>query len=256
MSVYFTAVVLAMTMIIIDEKMKRNGDKFVLKAWQYWSCMLMAAFMMLSCVVWPYQDVENLPNGRWGKTAQSFFYALSRPTWGVALALMTFAFKYMNEDSENNGNGQKSMVKAFLSLEIWQPLGKLTFVMYLIHSMVQSWWFLSLDVTAYYDEWGILLLAVGSWFIVAVLGLALWFVVEKPLTNMVTMLLAFIAGSNKERSTNSKYNAVEPVVANEDSHSRDAVELAVKEDSPDLKVNLDRLDSINAPSPTGHKCNA
>ena len=78
MSVYFIAVALAMLMMIIDEM---RDQKLVLKAWQYWSCILMAAFIMLSLVVWPYQDVENLPDDRWGKTANSFYYALSRPAW-------------------------------------------------------------------------------------------------------------------------------------------------------------------------------
>ena len=81
MSVYFMAVALAMIMIVIDDGVKKKERKFVLKAWQYWSCMLMAAFIMLSCVVWPYQDVRNLPDDRWGKTAQSFYFALGRPAW-------------------------------------------------------------------------------------------------------------------------------------------------------------------------------
>merc|ERR1719242_1867570 len=47
---------------------------------------LMAAFIMLSLVIWPYQDVKDLPDGRWGKTANSMYYALGGqggPAWGV-----------------------------------------------------------------------------------------------------------------------------------------------------------------------------
>ena len=78
MAVYFTAVSLAFLMVIIDET---RNSKFVLRAWQYWSCMLMAAFIMLSLMLWPYQDVENAPDDRWGKTANSMYYALGRPAW-------------------------------------------------------------------------------------------------------------------------------------------------------------------------------
>merc|ERR1719150_1623595 len=95
MSAYFLAVALAMWMIIIDE----NNQKFVLKAWQYWSCMLMAAFIMMSLMFWPYQDVKDLPDGRWGKTSNSMYYALGGqggPAWSVGLALMTIALKYVD----------------------------------------------------------------------------------------------------------------------------------------------------------------
>merc|ERR1719219_2816928 len=106
MSTYFIAVFLAMAMIIIDGKERKKP--FALKAWQYWSCMVMAAFILLSLVIWPYQDVEDLPDDRWNDLSNQFYYALGRPAWGVGLALLTFAWKYMDEDTENNGNGQKS----------------------------------------------------------------------------------------------------------------------------------------------------
>merc|ERR1719150_1254878 len=120
----------------------------------------MAAFIMLPLMFWPYQDVRDVPDHRWGKTANSMYYALCYPVWDVALALMTTAFKYMDEDTENNGNGQKSMIKAFLSLEVWQPLGKLTYVMYLVHLIVFSWWIGDAETVTYYSEWNELLLII------------------------------------------------------------------------------------------------
>merc|ERR1719464_1729653 len=186
------------------------GHKFVLKAWQYWSCILMAAFIMLSLVVWPYQDVENTPEDRWSDTANELYYALSRTAWGVGLGLMTFAFKYLDEDTENNGNGQKSMVKAFLSLEIWQPLGKLTYVMYLIHIIIYMWWVGDIEMPTYYTEWSELLLVIGMWFIVASWALVLWFVIETPLNNMVTMFMMMITGQGGGRKKK---------LENVDSHS-------------------------------------
>merc|ERR1719384_508134 len=208
MSAYFLAVALAMGMIIIDKRKK----PFVLKSWQYWSCMVMAAFILMSLMFWPYQDVKDLPDGRWGKTANSMYYALGKggPAWSVGLALMTIAFKYMDEDSKNNGNGQKSMVKALLSLEIWQPLNKLCYIMYLLHElMVFYWWQVDSQVPAYYDEWGFALYSFGFWCLTAFAGLILWFVMEKPLANMVTMFMAWILGFGQKRSSKAKYEAVE-----------------------------------------------
>ena len=105
------------------------------------------------------------------------------------MALMTFAFKYMDEDTENNGNGQKSMVKAFLSLEIWQPLGKLTYTMYLLHVIVYLWLVGDLETPTYYTEWNEFLVVIGVWFVTAFIGVVLWFVVERPLSNIVSLLM-------------------------------------------------------------------
>merc|ERR1712087_1080860 len=189
----------AFLMIIIDDSktVKGKAQKFVLRAWQYWSCILMSAFILLSLMLWPYQDVQNYPDDRWSADASSMYYALGRPAWGFGLAFLTFAFKYMNEDTENTGDGQKSVVKAFLSLEIWQPLGKLTYVMYLIHLMVYTVWISDAENPTYYTEWSELLLVLGVWTIVASLGLVLWFVMERPLANLVTLFLKWIAGGGQ-----------------------------------------------------------
>ena len=118
---------------------------------------------------------------------------------GVGLALMTFAFKYMDENTESDGKGQRSMVKFFLSLEIWQALGKLTYVMYLVHWMVFEWWVYDIELPTYYDEWYELLLAIGIWFIVAFIGLVLWLVVEQPMANLVTQLLKSLVGGGGKK---------------------------------------------------------
>ena len=106
----------------------------------------------------------------------------------------------MDEDTENTGNGQKSMVKAFLSLEIWQPLGKLTYVMYLIHfTLIFPWWVKDRDLPTYYTVWNELFLVIGIWTVVAIFGLVLWFVMERPMTNLVTLFLKWIVGGAQRR---------------------------------------------------------
>merc|ERR1719242_1343745 len=235
MSTYFIGVALAMWMIMIDEK----KQKFVIKAWQYWSCMLMAAFIMMSLMFWPYQDVKDLPNGRWGKTANSMYYALGKggPAWSVGLALMTIALKYVDEDTENNGNGQKSMVKALLSLEIWQPLNKFYFAF-------------DIETILYYDEWSFVLYSFGHWCLTALVGMILWFVMEKPLANMATMFMAWILGFGQKRSSKAKYEAVgeqqhaevdRVESGNKSPNEKETVELSeIKEHSPVLTLNVNR----------------
>jgi len=146
---------------------------------------------------------------------------------------MTIALKYMNEDTENNGNGQKSMVKALLSLEIWQPLNKLCYIMYLLHMLILAYWLWDIETILYYDEWGFVLNSFGIWFLTALGGLILWFVMEKPMANMVTMFMAWILGFGQKRSSNAKYEAVEqPVV------EVDKVECGIKSPNETMELEL------------------
>merc|ERR1712083_793315 len=72
--------------------------------------------------------------------------------------------------------------------------GKLTYVMYLIHLMVYTVWISDAENPTYYTEWSELLLVLGVWTIMGSLGLVLWFVMERPLANLVTLCLKWIAG--------------------------------------------------------------
>jgi len=133
------------------------------------------------------------------------------------------------------------VVKAFLSLEVWQPLGKLTYVMYLLHIIVYVWWMNDIVMPTYYTVWSELLLVIGIWSIVASLGLVLWFVVEKPLNNMVTLFMSLITGSGRKRRA---HFGKEPLLDNGDQPHREVQHLSVRDD--DSALGVDRAKSINA----------
>merc|ERR1719192_146102 len=92
---------------------------------------------------------------------------------------------------------------------IWQPLNKLCYIMYLLHMLILVYWLWDIETILYYDEWGFVLNSFGIWFLTALGGLILWFVMEKPMANMVTMFMAWILGFGQKRSSNAKYEAVE-----------------------------------------------
>ena len=50
-------------------------------------------FIMCCLVFWPYEDVKDAPEKRWSLLSNQIYYALGRPAWGAALAIMTFALK-------------------------------------------------------------------------------------------------------------------------------------------------------------------
>jgi len=133
------------------------------------------------------------------------------------------------------------MVKAFLSLEVWQPLGKLTYVMYLVHLIVFSWWIGDAETVTYYSEWNELLL-IGIWIIVMTIGVVLWFVIEKPLNNMVTLFMELITGKGGRRS---KRMVEEPLLVEQEVH-RPAVIIGSEIYTDDKTADLEKRSSINS----------
>merc|ERR1719206_280635 len=185
MAPYFIGVAAMLIFPWLDEIFKER--KLILSKAAYFSVLLLSCFIMASLVWWPLQDVIHAPQQRWSLLANQMYYALSKPAWGVALALLSFALKYKDESS------QRSLIKRFLSLEVYQVLGKLTYLMYLLHLIIFAWWALDLEMPAYYDEWQELLLVIGVWAITAVLALLLWLTMEKPLGTLTTVLMKWIA---------------------------------------------------------------
>merc|ERR1712013_891441 len=124
MSPYYIGV-FAMLLIITlkDFKFEIRGRRAFL------GLMTFSCFVLAALVFWPYEDVKDAPEERWSLASNQVYYALSRPAWGAGLAIMSFALVFKS-------NLLRSLIGTLLSCEIWQPLGKLTYTMYLIHWMV------------------------------------------------------------------------------------------------------------------------
>ena len=64
--------------------------------------------------------------------------------------------------------------------------------MYLIHFPIYNWWTNDLALPLYYTLWNIILLFAGVSLLTAFFTIILWFVMEKPIANMVTKFIALI----------------------------------------------------------------
>jgi len=194
MSVYFIGVAAMLIFIMIDEAYKNS--RFVLSKVQYFVCIMFSCFIFAALVFWPYSDVKNAPEERWSLLSNQMYYALSKLAWGFAMALLCFALKYKSDE-------QRSIIKAILSLEVYQPLGKLTYLMYLLHLIIFAWWALDLEQPPYYTEWSEVLLVIGVWAITAFLSVILWLFMEKPITNLVNAFLKCLT-TGKRRKVGDK----------------------------------------------------
>lgn len=190
MGPYWAGVLLAFLFILINENEKNKNKKFQLTYCHYWFLQLIAAFILLCVAFWPYQDVVDAPSNRWGLHSNVIYNGLSCPAWGVGLSIFAFALRFMNTNLHDAQN--VSLIKYLLSMSFYQPLAKLTYLMYLVHIMVYQWYFGSLDTSYHYDIWDITFL----WFGVVITSLGvsfvLWIVMEKPISNIIDVGLSYL----------------------------------------------------------------
>lgn len=62
------------------------------------------------------------------RVANALWLALMRNSWGLAIAWIIFACQC----------GTGGVVKWFLELNVWQPLGRMSLSFYLVHSIYQT----------------------------------------------------------------------------------------------------------------------
>jgi len=102
-----------------------------LSTWlQLFSCIL----LFLICSIF-FTDIRGPPKGHkftevlglagWTNMGEAAYLGLARPSWGFGLSVLAYSFIYTE--------GEKGFFNRMLSLPIYSPLGKLTFVGYLIH---------------------------------------------------------------------------------------------------------------------------
>ena len=89
----------------------------------YQAIFLTAACCLFACVYGIYSSFDR---GGLSLAESVSYFMFSRFTWGVGLALLVFTFH----------NGYASAINAFLSMNFWVPLGRLTYTTYLIHPIL------------------------------------------------------------------------------------------------------------------------
>jgi len=108
------------------------------------------------------------------------YIALSKPGWAVALSCLTWPCFH----------GRGSLVAFLLELSIWEPIAKLTFVMYLVHPAVLDLFFKSNNANrVQFDEWWWYVVFLGTSVLVAGVSLLVHLLVEQPCANVAALLM-------------------------------------------------------------------
>ncbi|KAG5678860.1 hypothetical protein PVAND_008491 [Polypedilum vanderplanki] len=113
------------------------------------------------------QSVEYSDN----KIAHALFFALQRNSWGLAIAWIVFSCEM----------GYGSVIRKFLELPIWIPLGRMSLSFYLVHGLYFSVQVGSSKVSVNFDDFQLMHLFAGDIIVTTMLATLLWLTFEEPI---------------------------------------------------------------------------
>merc|ERR1712154_119777 len=115
---------------------------------------------------------------------------------GVALSMLSFALRYLDEKK-----GQVSLIKGFLSVEIWQPLQKLTFLLYMCHPIIALWYLKDFDIPFYYSIWNAMMYLAGMVVVTFFLVFFLYVFMEQPISLFISAgMKKLLGGLGKDQA--------------------------------------------------------
>ena len=213
MAPYFIGVTTMFVILYIND----NFDGYKVSKRLYWILMIIGGLILTLLVFLPYDDMKDAPLYKWTTFEDSFMYVINRPLWGFGLTLLFIALYY-------KPNNIYSITNKLLSFEMYQAIGKLTFTMYLIHMPIYYWWIESTSLPRYYSYWNIILLFCGISALTLFITLILWFIIEKPIANIVTHIINIISCKNKYKKRESLLPfKIQPTDQQFSMHSRKSI---------------------------------
>eukprot|EP01084_Bolivina_argentea_P234158 394232_1 len=181
MGEYYYGVVLMLILIYVKEKKIIDMNKFVLSYNVYISLHSIVAVLMLSAIIVPYMDIDDYPDDRFSRTNITLYYIFIPQLWSIALCIFTFALRFRPRK-------HKSLVNIILSNRIMSILGKLSFLVYILHKIVIFWFVDNRPVPYYYDQMNYLFLIFGISIVTTAISFILWITVENPVSKLVTQI--------------------------------------------------------------------
>ncbi|KAG5678861.1 hypothetical protein PVAND_008492 [Polypedilum vanderplanki] len=124
------------------------------------------------------QSVEYSDN----KIAHALFFALQRNSWGLAIAWIVFSCEM----------GYGSVIRKFLELPIWIPLGRMSLSFYLVHVLYFTLHVGSSRVPTNFDDFQMMHLFAGDIIVTTMLATLLWLTFEEPILLIENFIYKFI----------------------------------------------------------------
>ncbi|XP_039252326.2 nose resistant to fluoxetine protein 6-like [Styela clava] len=148
----------------------RMTKLFVAAGWAIATALNLAVLYGL----WPY-----VKDGTMMTVSLSAFYnAMSRPIWAVGLAWVVIACT----------SGYGGPVNTFLSWKLFVPLSRLTYCIYLVHTLILFWWFSTQEQSVHFSNTMFAFYYVGLLFMSIFGAYCLSMLIESPFIRLVSLI--------------------------------------------------------------------
>jgi len=142
---------------------------------------LSAAILLSTTVFGTYTNGE-VP---WKVTENVFYHTFSRTGFVLGLAIICYLML----------NKQADFIHTILTFHFWTPMARLSYGAYLLHPVVMITFYASTRVALSWDIWSISVYFCGFIVLTYAVSLVLWLLVEKPFSNLETVIITRIKGS-------------------------------------------------------------
>ncbi|KAG5666698.1 hypothetical protein PVAND_014713 [Polypedilum vanderplanki] len=151
---------------------KLKGEKITINKYLNAALWILSFSILISIVLGSvaFRTIENQPS----TFANAFYIAFRRQSWGLAIAWIIFA-------CEMNSGG---IVKKFLELPCWQPLGRISLSFYLIHTFLQILHLTSIKVPLYFSDISLWHQIASDFIASVILASVLYLTLEEPILQL------------------------------------------------------------------------
>lgn len=154
---------------------------------------------MLAVIYIDYANFKHAWNngmGGFSKPENAVYQAVGRLLFALAISMVTLLC--VTQGNPHTHGFQPSGVNWFLSLPIWEPLGKLTYGVYLVHPIVIRAYYYQKVQTFHFDVFeqtmNFMAITIMSYAIAAILHVA----VEIPFANVTKLLVPAKRGGSRD----------------------------------------------------------
>eukprot|EP01084_Bolivina_argentea_P248470 415645_1 len=151
---------------------------FMLFKFHYWFLQMISLTLMASYVFTPYSDFYDWPQKKWNVQQSVWYYVFGAFSYCIGLTVFIFCLRFQPK-------GYYSIIKEFLSCSMFQILSKLSYIIYLFHTIILDHWRTNRWYPYYFSWLNYLMMFFAFIIVVTFCSFLIWMFVENPIGYLV-----------------------------------------------------------------------